>query len=220
MGKGGRLAGQINAFDRALGHRMSVGDRDTLAETWQELRSAGVLSRVLRPGDAAPPFHLPDQNGAMVELKDRLRLGPVVLLFIRGGWCPFCTLTLRAWQGALPLLHDAGGDLLAVSPQGHTQCCETAERDLLAYPVLSDKGGVVAKGYGVTAELPQRARALYLRFGHDLPRMNGDKSWRLTLPTTFILDPNGRIVLVDGDVLPQHRLEPDAAIAMVRTLLD
>ena len=61
---------------------------------------------------------MPDQHGATVRLADRLALGPVVVVFYRGGWCPFCTLTLRAWQDALPGLHDAGGDLLAVFTDG------------------------------------------------------------------------------------------------------
>ncbi len=219
MGEGRFLANQLEMFDRAMAGRMSAADRDILSRSKQDLEAEGILQRVLRPGDPAPEFTLPDQNGASVRLTDRLALGPVVLLFVRGGWCPFCTLTLRAWQDALPRLHDAGGDVLAILPQAHERCCQTAERDLLAYPVLSDRGSAVADAYQVAFDLPQRARPLYVRLGHDLPHMNGDGSWRLSLPATFIIGQDRRIALAHTDLSPQRRLEPDEAIAAVRRLV-
>lgn len=210
------LADQLHAFDRSLDQRMSVADRTILSGTWQELRDGGALDRVLQPGAMAPPFTLPDQNGVPVRLADRLQHGPVVLLFIRGCWCPFCTLTLRAWQDALPQLHDAGGDLLAVLPQGGERCIHTAERDLLAYPVLSDRDSAVGSTYGLTTMLPVQARPLYTRLGHDLQRMNADGSWRLSLMGTFVIEPGGRIIVADASLKPQLWLEPDAAIKAVQ----
>ena len=210
------LADRLQAFDRSLDHRMSVADRDILNDTWHEMQDGGTLERVLQPGAMAPPFTLPDQNGSMVRLADRLQLGPVVLVFVRGGWCPFCAITLRAWQDALPRLHDAGGDLLAILPQGMERCCQTAERELLAYPVLSDKDSAVGGAYGLATTLPTRARELYARLGHDLQRMNADESWRLSLMATFVVLPDGKIVVADASLKPQLWLEPDVAIKAVQ----
>ena len=167
-----------------------------------------------RPGSS-----LPDQNGVAVSLADRLALGPVVLLFIRGGWCPFCTLSLRAWQQALPRLHDAGGDLMVVSPQRTDVCGMVAERDLLAYSMLSDPGGAVSDRYGVMFELPEIIRPLYLRLGHDLPRINGTGSWRLPLSSTFVIARDGRVV--HGARRPDAEAtasNPTSAIEAVRRL--
>ena len=212
------LADRLDAFDRSLDQRMSAADRSVLRGTWQELEKGGALQRVLQPGAAAPPFTLPDQNGVPVRLQDRLQLGPVVLLFVRGGWCPFCAITLRAWQDALPRLHDAGGDVLAILPQGMERCSQTAERDLLAYPVLSDRDSAVGGAYGLATTLPKPARALYSRLGHDLQRMNADQSWRLSLMATFVVRPDQEIAVADASLEPQRWLEPDTAIKAVEKL--
>lgn len=214
-----RLADQLEAFDRALDRRMSPADRATIIASWQELEAGGALQRVLQPGAPAPLFTLPDQNGVPVRLQDRLRHGPVVVLFVRGGWCPFCAITLRAWQEALPALHDAGGDLLALLPEGMERCSHTAERDLLAYPVLSDRDGATGAAYGMTAVLPAPARPLYARLGHDLPRMNADGSWRLSLQATFVVGPDGRIAMADAAVQPQRWTEPEAVVDAVRAMV-
>ena len=213
------LSHQLQAFYRGLVGRMSPAAHATLRSTWQDLHAAGALSGVLQPGASAPLFDLPDQNGASVRLADRLAQGPVVLLFVRGAWCPFCALVLRAWQDALPRLHDAGGDLLAVLPQGMERCSQAAERDLLAYPVLSDRDGAVARQYGVAVELPAPARPVFAKLGHDLPRMNADGSWRLAVPATFVLSGAGRVAVADAALQPEHRLEPADVIAAVRGLV-
>lgn len=212
------LEDQLHAFDRSLDRRMTAADRAVLTAAWRELHDGGALDRVLRPGDTAPPFTLPDQNGATVRLADRLQHGPVVLLFVRGGWCPFCAMVLRAWQDALPALHDAGGDLLAILPQGMERCSHTAERDLLAYPVLSDRDAGVGDAYGLSTTLPAPARGLYARLGHDLSGMNADRSWRLSVMATFVVGPDGRIARADASLQPQHWVEPEAVVAAVRDM--
>lgn len=213
------LTERLQAFRRAMVGRMAASDVE-LMERVEGRRAAasGTVASALQPGDMAPGFSLPDQHGKPVLLSDRLALGPVVVVFYRGGWCPFCTLTLRAWQEALPALHEAGGDLLALSPQQVRVCSESAERDLLAYPVLSDRLGRVADSYGVGHEHPEALRPLYLRLGHDLPRINGAPSWRLPHPSTFVIAPSGRIALAHVGRGAWERLEPDAAIAAVRVL--
>ena len=81
-----------------------------------------------------------------------------------------------------------------------------------------DQGSAVAEAHGVAVEVPERARPLYARLGHDVPRMNGDGSWRVSLPSTFVVDRTGRIVLAHADLVPERRLEPEAAIAAARAL--
>lgn len=213
------LASQLRAFYRGLAARMPAADHATLRDAWHALEQGGALGHVLQPPAPAPLFELPDQSGVTVRLADRLQHGPVVLLFIRGAWCPFCTLVLRAWQDALPHLHDAGGDLLAVLPQGMERCSQAAERDLLAYPVLSDRDGAVAGQYGVSTVLPEPARKVFTKLGHDLQRMNADGTWRLAVPATFVLGTDGRVAVADAALQPERRLEPEAAVAAVRRLV-
>ena len=217
MGEGQlSLSEQLQRFHQGMQNRMAPADLEALRLADQEMAAAEARRVLPQPGDFAPEFSLLDQNGAAVSLADRLALGPVVLLFVRGGWCPFCTLSLRAWQQALPRLHDTGGDLLVVSPQRVDVCGMVAERDLLAYSVLSDPGGAVSDRYGIMTELPEIVRPLYLRLGHDLPRINGTGDWRLPLSSTFVIAQDGRIALAHAGQTQRHRLEPDAAIEAVR----
>jgi peroxiredoxin len=207
------LAEQLAAFHAALLARMPPADAEAMRQSEHMLAAAGRT--MLRAGDAAPDFTLPDQHGRPVRLADRLALGPVVVLFTRGGWCPFCTMVLRAWADALAALQDAGGDLLAIAPQPVPACGSVAERDLLAYPVLSDRDGGVAAAYGVDWELPEAVRPLLLRLGHDLPALNGDGRWRAPLPAVFVVGGDGRVILAHADRTAARRLDPAAVIAAV-----
>jgi peroxiredoxin len=219
MSTGGPLLSErLQAFHQAMLARMGPCDAEAWHRGEAQMAASEITAGVLRVGGAAPDFCLPDQHGAEVCLADRLALGPVVLIFFRGGWCPHCTLTLRAWQDALPELHDAGGDLLAISPQQLRDCTQTAERDLLAYPVLSDRGHLVAEGYGLAYELPEVLRPLYARLGHDLPRINGTGDWRLLLSATFVIGQDKRVASAHAGTLIWQRLEPRDAIAAVRAL--
>jgi len=219
MGEGQLSLGeQLQRFYQGMENRMAPADLEALRLADMQMAAGQAGLAMPQPGDFAPGFSLKDQNGNLVSLADRLALGPVVLLFIRGGWCPFCTISLRAWQQALPRLHDAGGDLLVVSPQRVDVCGLVAERDLLAYSMLSDPGSAVSDRYGVTVELPEIIRPLYLRLGHDLPHINGTGTWRLPLSSAFVIGRDGRVALAHANLTLLSRLEPDAVIETVQRL--
>ena len=215
---GPSLSERLQAFHRAMVQRMSPSDVEALRRGEEQAGSSGVTGHALQVDARAPDFRLPDQHGRPVHLAERLALGPVVLVFTSGGWCPFCALALRAWQDALSNLHDAGGALLAISPQPARACSQTAERDLLAYPVLSDVGNLVADQYGVAHDQPEVLRPVYKRLGHDLPRINGTGDWRSPLAATFVIALDGRIALAHVEVVAWRQLEPDAAVKLVRDL--
>ncbi len=205
------LARRLEAFHAALLARVTPAQRHLLLRAEQRLREADATGRALRPGDAAPDLVLPDRDGRTLRLSELLAAGPAVLMFVRGGWCPYCTLTLRAYQDALPAIVRAGGQVLAVTPQPPPLCAHVAARDGVAFPILSDAGNVVADSYGVAYELDPTLHDFYRSLDHDLPRINGD--WRLPLPATFVIGRDGRVLLAHVEPAPHHRLEPAAALA-------
>ena len=212
------LSTELKMFRAAMLQRLPPHERDAMAPSEAEIRSALRDRPVPQPGTVAPDFALPDQHGAMVRLTDRLSQGPVVVVFIRGGWCPFCTLTLRAYQAALPAIHDAGADLLAITPQPATTCSEMAERDLLAFQTLSDVDNRVAGAYGIAFETHPAIRPMLERLGHDVPRINGTGNWVVPLPATFVIGPDRRVVLAHFDSAQYQRLDPMEAIATLQAL--
>ncbi len=212
------LARQLNAFNAGFLQRLAPLDRQAVEAAAGRLRADVEHRQILEPGAPAPDFALADQYGGVVRLSERLALGPVVLLFVRGGWCPFCTLTLRAYQAFLPAIHDAGADLLAITPQRRDTSSIMAERDLLAFPTLSDHDSQVAEAYGISYEMDPALRPLYLRLGHDLPRLNGTGNWRIPLPATFVIGRDGRVVLAHLEPTIYRRLEPATALSALQGL--
>ncbi|GGJ29607.1 hypothetical protein GCM10011320_41230 [Neoroseomonas lacus] len=144
----------------------------------------------------------------------RLRdLGPAVIVFYRGGWCPYCNLTLRAWQKHLPELAARGARLVAISPANPDETLSTAERNALAFPVLTDGDGAAMRAFGLEFALPQPLRDLYARFGHDLSAVNGAVGWSLPMPGTFVVDARGVIVFAQAEADYRRRADPAAALA-------
>ena len=178
-----------------------------------------VTDAALKVGETAPDFTLPDQNDNPVSLSATLRRGPVVLTFFRGGWCPFCMISLRALARATPALRRHGAEVLAISPQPSRQSAAMAETSALPFPVLSDHNNQVAHRYGVVVTVPPDLQAAYRRLGHNLPAVNGVPGWELPMPASYVIAPgDGRVVLAHVDPRLHLRLEPADALAAVQYL--
>jgi peroxiredoxin len=150
-----------------------------------------------------------------MSLAGAIKDGPEVLSFYRGGWCPYCNLELRALQKALPDFIALGASLIAVSPQTPDQSLSTAEKNNLAFAVLSDTSSSIAKAYGIAFNLAEELRPIYKKIGQALPDRNG--SWVLPLPATYVIDRSGIISFAYVDVDFRNRLEP-ATIATLAAL--
>jgi peroxiredoxin len=173
------LKAALDAFRSEFMAHVPPEVRDGIVRADRELAVSGIVQRVLKAGDRAPDFSLPDARGGYVHLNGLLAAGPVVLSFYQGGWCPYCNLELRALQQALPEITRLGATLVAVSPQTPDESLSTADRNALAFPVLSDAGSAAAKSFGIAYDLAEELRPIYTRFGHALPDKNGDESWVL-----------------------------------------
>ena len=190
------------------------------AET-EALRASGIEDRALKPGLFAPDFMLPDPNGRLFRLHSLLSRGPVVLVFYRGGWCPYCNLHLRGFQRALPELEKFGARVVAVSPQLPDNSLTTQEKNQLTFLVLSDVGNKVASRFGIVYQLSEQLQELYRQFGHPLDVFNGpDGEQHLPLPATFLIGRDGRIRLTHVDADYTHRLDPDDVVAKLSKLAE
>jgi peroxiredoxin len=212
------LATELNAFMDGLLVRADPATAQLFATTQGRQAVAEPHAGAIDVGDRAPDFSLPDQHGAQVSLSETLARGPVVLLFVRGGWCPFCALTLRAYDRLRPALQHAGATLLAVSPQTQANSLATAERDALGYSLLSDHGLQVADAYGLVWQPDTAMQAVLQRLGHDLPRINGSNDWRLPIPAGYVIDRNGVVRTARHVPNIADRLPPVQALDAVLAL--
>jgi peroxiredoxin len=210
------LTKQLDAFLAGLLDRTDKATAAVLCRC--EQGESGAAGHAVKVGDVAPDFTLTNQYGKPVSLYATLRRGPVVLTFFRGGWCPFCSLALRALTRILPELRRRGGELIAISPQTPAYTYATAERNGLTFPLLSDHDNAVAAKYGLVWTLDPEQRAIYERLGHPLPRMNGTDSWDLPIPAGYVIGKEGRVTYAQVDPHVNRRLEPAAALAAIREL--
>jgi peroxiredoxin len=188
------------------------------AET-SRLAASNLVACALKVGDAAPDFILPDAHGEAVRLHLLLQDGPAVVVFYRGGWCPYCKLHLRGFQRRLSAIRELGAQVVAISPQLPDNSLSTREKNELAYPVLSDVGNKVARQFGIVFELSDKLAELYRQFGHPLEEVNGESGEKeLPVPATFLVDGDSIIRLAHVDVDYTSRLDPDDVIEALKTL--
>jgi peroxiredoxin len=173
-------------------------------------------ARAPKVGDKAPEFTLNDPLGRAVSLAGELAQGPVVLIFYRGEWCPYCNVLLRTYGLRAADFTQRGARLVAVSPQTPDNSLTMAEKHSLEFPVLSDAGGDVIGTYGLKYDVT--AHDLYKAGGADLATFNGEGNWILPAPAVFVLDREGvvRFVSVNGDYT--QRTEPDEVLAALDSL--
>jgi peroxiredoxin len=212
------LKEELDAFRSEFMAKASPEIREAMIRADMELAASGIARSALKAGDRAPEFRLPEVRGGYVQLRDLLTKGPVVVSFYRGGWCPYCNLELRALQKALPEIKQFGAELVAISPQTPDESLSTAEKNGLAFAVLSDVGSLTAKAYGIAFDLSDELRPIYAKFGHALPDINGDDSWVLPIPATYVVGMDGTIALAFIDVDYRNRLEPKEIVAALQGL--
>jgi peroxiredoxin len=186
------------------------------ARTIANLKAQGLASRALNVGDVLPSFELPDHNGNLVSSANLLSKGRLVLVFIRGRWCPFCVSQMEAMSSVAPEIGAAGAAIVAASPQTEKQAFFMHDQHKLAFPMLVDAHNGLARQFGLVYRVPEEQQALYSRTFVNLPFANGDSSWELPIPATYVIDRDRRILFAWVNEDYTDRAEPREILAAVR----
>lgn len=173
-----------------------------------ELKSRNIAANILPVGAKVPQFELQDHDGKIVKSSDLLSRGRLVIHFIRGRWCPFCVGQMEAMNLVLPLIENAGASLAVISPQTVKQSYFMRDQHKLRVPLLSDAGNKVARQFGLAYRVPAAQEAVYRRAFVNLPFTNGDDSWELPIPATYILDRDGTVRYATANEDYTDRPEP------------
>ncbi|WP_435139187.1 peroxiredoxin-like family protein [Formosa sp. A9] len=194
---------------------------DNIKKTYREgldaVATSGVLEHAKNVGDTAPNFTLKNALGKDVTLQDYLQQGPVVLVWYRGGWCPYCNINLHYLQEELPNFKAEGANLLALTPELPDQSLKTSEKNELDFEVLSDVGNNVARTYGVVYKLTDDVAQKYNE-KFDLNAHNGDASNELPLAATYIINTDGTIAYAFIDADYRNRAEPKDLTAFLKNM--
>lgn len=173
------------------------------------LRDSGVGTAAPQVGDVMPDFLLPDSTGKLVGLDDLLEAGPVALVFHRGHWCSYCRMSIDALAKANEAAKVAGLQIVAIVPDIQ-EFAEAFRADAHgAIPVLCDVDNGFAASLNLVVWIGDELTTLTKKAGIDLPRYQGNDSWSLPIPATFVVDRNRRIVarFVDPDYRKRMPIE-------------
>jgi peroxiredoxin len=173
-----------------------------------ELKTRRLAAQALGVGAQSPSFELSDHKGTTVSSGDLLAKGRLVLLFIRGRWCPFCVAQMEAMSAIARRIAEAGASMVGVSPQTEKQALFMHDQHELAFPLLVDAHNLLARQFGLVYRVPEEQQALYSRTFVNLPFVNGDGSWELPVPAAFVIDRNGRVLFAGVEEDYRVRAEP------------
>jgi peroxiredoxin len=177
----------------------------------QSLLDSGLASRILPVGATAPSFTLPDAlTGKPVHSSDLLAVAPLIVKFFRGRWCPYCMTELEMWQALYPDVRARGALLIAISPQLPRQNDFTVQQHQITFPILSDPGANVASTFGITYNISPEMQLHYRSILINIPFIHGpqgENTWRLPLPATFVIAQSGIITFAEAHA--DHRVRPD-----------
>jgi len=212
------LKSQLDAFTKELLEDVGGDAEKLFAGQIDQARKFRIPELGLSVGASAPNFSLPDATGATVELNHLIASGPVVLTFYRGGWCPYCNIQLRAYQGILNELKKLGASLVAVSPETPDNSLDTRQREELEFHVLSDNGNLVAKQFGLVFPVSTEVRLLFEGWDINLENHNGIEGGEIPVPATYIIDEAATIIFGKPDVDYRTRVEPKEILRALSSL--
>ncbi|HEX9511421.1 MAG TPA: peroxiredoxin-like family protein [Puia sp.] len=163
----------------------------------------------LEVNSMAPDFKAADQHGKSISLKTQLKKGPVVLVFYRGQWCPYCNKELKALEDSMTQLTAKGASIIAVSPEKQENISKTIEKTKADYPILHDEGLRIMKSYEVAYTVEGAMLENYKKYGIDFTAANGDNGAHLPVPAVYVISREGKIVYRYFE--PDYRKRPSVA---------
>ena len=196
------------AFKRIRGMDASLGDQlKSFAESSRQrrpefaaaidrlverLRGNGAGESAPQPGDLMPPFYLPDEAGHMVGLDHLLAAGPVAVTFHRGHWCPYCRININALAQAHQHISTEGGQIVAIMPDREQFSSELKIAGQIPFPILTDMDNGYALSLNLAIWLGTEMQKM-MADRQDLPTYQGNSSWMLPIPATFVVGQDGRV---------------------------
>lgn len=173
----------------------------------------------LKAGDAVPAVTLKDTEGRAVTMGSMYAERPVVVMFYRGGWCPYCNESLKEWGQALGEFKGAGVDVVAVSMEKPEKAKAVREKLKTGYALLIDEDGEAARAFGVAFAVDDETKAKLRKYNIDLGASNASGRWELPVPGTFLIDTTGKVRHAFANEDYTKRADPDEFLAQAKRVM-
>jgi len=183
-----------------------------------EIPESPTTTKPLDAGAKIPDLTLKNFQGESVSLKSLHKDQTLVLVFFRGGWCPFCTRHTAELIKAYPQVKELGAEIVGISPDDAKHSQDNVTKNSIPFPILSDADVTAAKAFGLAFKVDDETLKRYKGFGIDLETASGFDHHALPVPAVFIVDKSGKVVFAHSDPDYRKRLEPSQIIDELKKL--
>ena len=204
-----RLAQEIKKFQEEFLPQIPVEVQTVMFNATKKLEDRNISKDALKLGDRVKEINLPNALGKEVSVFDTLEDNDfVVISFYRGEWCPYCNFEMKALGEITEELNELNTKIIAISPQTPDNSLSMKDKHDLKFEVLSDADNKIAKEFGLVFSLDEELKPLYKQFGIDIESANGNNSFEIPMPATYILNKNKEIIFAFVDEDYTKRCEP------------
>lgn len=201
------LEQQIALLNENLAKQLPTEVLEVFGKSIEELKTKNMEESSMSIGERFPDFGLTNTNNEIVELKEFLKNGKVIVAFFRGSWCPYCNLELKALQDNLRQITARKATLVIISPQIADYSEELKDNYQLNFEVLMDKDNALAKQLGISFGLQEYVISTYGSLGIELSKYNENDNNELPVPAVFVIDTNGCITYKFVDTNYMNRID-------------
>jgi peroxiredoxin len=210
------LSERLDSLAQAV-RKLSPPFADAVDRLVTRLQQSGAGETAPQVGQPLPPFHLPDEAGHIVSLDKLLSKGPVAVTFHRGHWCPYCRLNTNALAQVQKEVAHEGSQIVAIMPD-RQQFAEEFKNDSNArFPILTDIDNGYALSLNLVFWVGTEMERMISAAGWDIPNYQGNTSWMLPIPATFVVGQDERVKarFVDPDY--RKRMAVENMVAALRS---
>lgn len=211
------LTQQINEFRTKFKNLVEKSSADTIENGILNQKLNRGLEGIAKVGEVVKNFSFVDQRGHKVDLASLKKTGDIVLLFYRGGWCPYCNMELQSYQRSLSKFKELGTTLIALSPEKPENAQATADANGLNFSVGTDENLSIARSFGLVFPVEGALKELYEKFKHPLNEANANGVWELPVPGVFVIGVDGKIRFASVNLDYRERLEPSEVIKFLES---
>ncbi len=177
--------------------------KKVMDDALKELQQSGIVQKSIKQGTKVPSFELDGKN-----ISEYYKDGNIIISFYRGSWCPYCMMQLKEFEKYYSDIQKKGGKLLVLAPDTKMEIAKTKRNHKLSFPIFSDKDNLIAKKFGLAFKLGDELKKVYTKFGIDLEKNQGNESFEIPLPGTYVVNKEGQIIYAFADADYTKRAEP------------
>jgi len=209
------LAERLDSFAQAV-RTLSPPFADGVDRLVTRLQQSGAGQNAPHVGERMPPFHLPDETGRVISLDKLLSNGPVAVTFHRGHWCPYCRLNTKALAQAQTEIEGEGCQIVAIMPDRQQFAEKFKSESQARFPILTDMDNGYALSLNLVIWIGAEMERMISAAGRDIPSYQGNRSWMLPIPATFVVGTDGKVKarFVDPDY--RKRMEVEDLLAALK----